>query len=160
MSINTWTIMGRLTRDPELKTAGEQYVCRFNVAVDDRYKRDKTHFFEVVAWRQKAEFVSNYFHKGDMIAVTGSGSQDNWEAPDGTKKTKTYLLAEEVSFCGSKRETTEAAPAETPERAAPRRRSPVWKPEEKAEQKPEEYRQTSLDNEYRRVIEDDDLPFE
>ena len=149
--INTWTIMGRLTRDPELKTAGEQYVCRFNVAVDDRYKRDKTHFFEVVAWRNTAEFVSNHFRKGDMIAVTGSGSQDNWEAPDGTKKTKTYLLADNVSFCGSKRETAEAAPAEAPERSAPRRRSAPWKPEKTAEQKPEEYRQV--------VIDDDDLPF-
>lgn len=160
MSINTCTIMGRLTRDPELKTRTDAHVCHFGVAVDDRFKRDKTHFFEVTAWRNTADFVCNYFHKGDMIAITGSLSQDSWEGDDGQKRNKTYILADNVSFCGSKRETTEAAPAETPERSAPRRRSPVWKPEEKAEQKPEEYRQTSLDNEYRRVIEDDDLPFE
>jgi len=151
MSINTCTIMGRLTRDPELMTRADAHVCHFGVAVDDRYKRDKTHFFEVTAWRSTADFVNNHFHKGDMIAITGSLSQDSWDGDDGQRKQKTYILADNVSFCGSKRETTEAAPAEAPERSTPRRRSAPWKPEKTAEQKPEEYRQV--------VIDEDDLPF-
>lgn len=142
MSINTVTIMGRLTRDPELKTAGDTgtHVCRINVAVDDRFKRDKAYFFEVTAWRQTAEFISRYFHKGDMIAVTGSLSQDNWDGQDGAKKTKTYILADNVSFCGGK---ASQPAAEVPERPAP---APKPAPVQ--------------ENEFRRVAEDDDLPFE
>ena len=142
MSINTVTIMGRVTRDPELKSAGDTgtHVCRINVAVDDRFKRDKTHFFEVTAWRQTAEFLSRYFHKGDMIAVTGSLSQDAWTAQDGSKKTKTYILADNVSFCGSK--------ASQPAAEVPERPAPAPKPAPVREE------------EFRRVEEDDDLPFD
>ena len=142
MSINTATIMGRLTRDPELKTAVDAHVCRFNVAVDDRFKRDKTHFIEVAAWRSTADFVANHFHKGDMIAVTGSLSQDAWEGADGGKKTKTYILADNVSFCGGR----SAQPAvETAERYASKTETAAI--------------DTRPRDDYSLVQDDDDLPF-
>lgn len=144
MSINSVNIMGRLTRDPELKTAGDSHVCRITVAVDDRYKRDKAYFFEVTAWRATAEFISRYFHKGDMIAVTGSLSQDAWDGADGAKKTKTYILADNVSFCGGR---PSQPVAETPERASAQTENAAVNT------------RAGTADDYRQVLLDEDLPF-
>lgn len=73
--LNNITVMGRLTRDPELRTAGETQVCSFSVACDRDYKNasgeKETDFIDVVAWRATAEFVSKYFTKGRMAVVDG-----------------------------------------------------------------------------------------
>lgn len=110
MSINTATIMGRLTRDPNKTPAGNTNVCHFTVAVADRFSKDKTHFIEVDAWGSTAEFVSKYFHKGTMIAVTGSLEQSTWTGKDGEKKSKIIVRAENVSFCGGKDEEDSKKP--------------------------------------------------
>ena len=87
--LNVAIIMGRLTADPELRTtASGVAVTTFSVAVDRRFQRQgeekQTDFINVVAWRQTAEFVSRYFHRGSMIAVRGSIQQRNYEDKTGT----------------------------------------------------------------------------
>lgn len=119
--INCAVIMGRLTADPELKTTQSGIsVVSFCVAVDRNYVKQgeerQADFINVTAWRQSAEFVSKYFHKGDMIAVQGSIQTRNYEDKNGNKRTATEIMAEQVSFCGGKRDqNTQAAPvAEQP----------------------------------------------
>ena len=108
--LNTAIIMGRLTADPELRTTNTGIaVTTFTVAVDRRYQKageeKQTDFINVVAWRQTAEFVSRYFQKGSMIAVRGSIQTRRYEDNNGNKRTAVEIVADEVSFCGSKAET-------------------------------------------------------
>ncbi len=114
--LNSAIIMGRLTADPELRTtASGLSVTSFSVAVDRRFQRQgeekQTDFINVVAWRQTAEFVSRYFHKGSMIAVQGSIQTRNYEDKNGNKRTAVEIVADNVSFCCSKAETGTGAPA-------------------------------------------------
>lgn len=106
--LNTVIIMGRLTADPELrKTQNGTAVSSFTVAVERRFQREQTDFINVVAWKQTAEFVEKYFHKGDMIALRGSIQQRNYEDKNGNKRTTVEVVADEVSFCGSKGENAQ-----------------------------------------------------
>lgn len=108
--LNCAIIMGRLTADPELRTTPNGIsVTSFSVAVDRSYQKSgeerQTDFINVVAWRQTAEFVSRYFHKGSMIAVQGSIQTRNYEDKTGAKRTAFEIVADNVSFCGSKAES-------------------------------------------------------
>lgn len=107
--LNTAILMGRLTADPELKTTNNGIsVVSFCVAVDRRYQKDgekQTDFLGVTAWRQTAEFICKYFRKGQMIAVQGSIQTRNYEDKNGNKRTAVEIVAENVSFCGSKSES-------------------------------------------------------
>ena len=108
--INSVIIMGRLTYDPELRTTPNGIsVVRFQVACDRNFSRSgedkKTDFIDVTAWRQTAEFVSRYFRKGSMIAVEGSIQTDNFTDKDGNKRKSVQVVANNVSFCGSKAES-------------------------------------------------------
>lgn len=115
--LNTVIIMGRLTADPELrKTQNGTAVSSFTVAVERRFQREQTDFINVVAWKQTAEFVEKYFHKGDMIALRGSIQQRNYEDKNGNKRTAVEVVADEVSFCGSKGENTQKNGAQFTER--------------------------------------------
>lgn len=101
--INSVILMGRLTADPELRqTQNGTSVTSFTVAVDRRFQREQTDFINVVAWKQTAEFVEKYFKKGAMIALRGSIQQRNYEDKNGNKRTAFEVIADEVSFCGSK----------------------------------------------------------
>lgn len=107
--INSVVIMGRLTYDPELRsTQSGVSVVRFTVACDRSYQKSgeerKADFIDVTAWRQTAEFISRYFHKGSMIAVEGSIQTDNYTDRDGNKRKSFQIVANNVSFCGSKAE--------------------------------------------------------
>lgn len=110
MSINTATIMGRLTKDPIKTPAGQTNVCHFTVAVDDGYKKNKTHFIDCDAWASTAEFLEKYFHKGQMIALTGSLEQSSWTGKDGSTKSKIIVRVDRVSFCGGKDEENSKKP--------------------------------------------------
>ncbi len=120
--LNVAAIMGRLTYDPELKaTPSGVSVCHFTVACDRSYARQgeerKTDFINVTAWRQTAEFVSRYFHKGSMIAVDGSIAVENYTDRDGNKRTDVHIVANNVSFCGPKSDNNnyqQSAPQERP----------------------------------------------
>ena len=108
--INSVIIMGRLTYDPELRTTPNGIsVVRFQVACDRNFSRSgeerKADFIDVTAWRQTAEFVSRYFRKGSMIAVEGSIQTDNFTDKDGNKRKSVQVIANNVSFCGSKAES-------------------------------------------------------
>ena len=107
--LNHITIMGRLTRDPELRRTGSGVaVASFTVAVDrDFGGRDggerETDFIDCVAWRQTGEFVSKYFTKGSMIVVSGRLQIRNWNDKDGNKRRSAEVVADNVYFGESKR---------------------------------------------------------
>jgi single-strand DNA-binding protein len=107
--LNTAIIMGRLTADPELrKTTSGLSVTSFTVAVERNYKSGEERqadFINVVAWRGTADFVSTYFKKGQMIAVQGSIQTRSYEDKNGNKRTAVEIVADNVSFCGSKAES-------------------------------------------------------
>ena len=107
--LNHITIMGRLTRDPELRRTGSGIaVASFAVAVDrDFGGRDggerETDFIDCVAWRQTGEFVSKYFTKGSMIVVSGRLQIRNWNDKDGNKRRTAEVVADNCYFGESKR---------------------------------------------------------
>ena len=107
--LNHITIMGRLTRDPELRRTGTGIaVASFTVAVDrDFGGRDggerETDFIDCVAWRQTGEFVSKYFTKGSMIVVSGRLQIRNWNDKDGNKRRSAEVVADNCYFGESKR---------------------------------------------------------
>lgn len=109
--INKVILMGRLTKDPELRRTGNQTpVCTFSIAVDNGYGENKqTDFINCVAWNKTAEFVSKYFTKGKMIIVIGRISTRSWEGQDGKRNYATEVIAGEVSFGESKSENPSAA---------------------------------------------------
>ena len=107
--LNHIVIMGRLTRDPELRRTGSGIaVASFTVAVDRDFSgRDggerETDFIDCVAWRQTGEFVSKYFTKGSMIVVSGRLQIRNWNDKDGNKRRSAEVVADNVYFGESKR---------------------------------------------------------
>ncbi len=110
MSYNRAILMGRLTRDPELKTTTSGInVCSFSIAVDRRYQTKgeerKADFFNIVAWRQQAEFVTRYFKKGNMILVEGELQTRQYTNKDGVNVNVTEIVADQISFTGSKSES-------------------------------------------------------
>ena len=108
--LNHITIMGRLTRDPELRRTGSGIaVASFSVAVDrDFGGRDggekETDFIDCVAWRQTGEFVSKYFTKGRMIVVSGRLQIRSWTDKDGNKRRTAEVVADNCYFGDSKRD--------------------------------------------------------
>ena len=114
--LNHITIMGRLTRDPELRyTQSQTPVASFTLAVDrDFGGRDggekQTDFIDCVAWRQTAEFVSKYFRKGSMIVLCGSLQSRKWQDKDGNNRISWEIQNAHAEFCGGKSDN--AAPAE------------------------------------------------
>lgn len=120
MSINKVILMGRLSKDPELRhTNNNTPVCNFSIAVDNGYGENKTtDFINCVAWNKTAEVVGKYFTKGRMIALVGRISTRNWEGEDGRKNYVTEVTVNEVSFCDSKAEgqnsvgNTQASPSD------------------------------------------------
>ena len=109
--LNHITIMGRLTRDPELRRTGSGIaVASFTVAVDrDFGNKDggerETDFIDCVAWRQTGEFISKYFTKGRMIVVDGRLEMRDWTDKDGNKRRTAEVVADNVYFGDSKRDS-------------------------------------------------------
>lgn len=107
--LNHIVIMGRLTRDPELRyTQSQVPVASFTVAVDRDYSsRDsgerQTDFIDCVAWRSTAEFVSKYFQKGSMAVVSGRLQIRDWTDREGGKRRSAEIVADNVYFGESKR---------------------------------------------------------
>ena len=105
--LNHIVIMGRLTRDPELRYTQSQIpVASFRVAVDRDFGRGEerqTDFIDCVAWRSTGEFVSKYFQKGSMAVVSGRLQMRDWTDKDGNKRTSAEVVADNVYFSESKR---------------------------------------------------------
>lgn len=108
--LNRVTIGGRLTREPELRYAGSDNkpVVSFAIACDRDFKGSDgekvTDFFECVAWRNTAEFISKYFSKGRAIIVDGRLQSRKWEDRDGNKRTTIEVIVDSAYFGDSKRE--------------------------------------------------------
>lgn len=102
--INKVILMGRLTRDPELRHTGKGTpVTTFSIAIDNGYGDNKrTDFINCLAWNKTAEFVTKYFSKGKMIIVIGRISTRSWEGQDGKRAYATEVVANEVNFGESK----------------------------------------------------------
>ena len=109
--LNKIVIMGRLTRDPEMRQTGSgTSVTSFSLAVERDYSgRDggekQTDFIDVVAWRHTAEFVDKYFSKGDMAAVSGRLQIRDWTDKDGNKRRSAEVVADNVYFGDSRRDS-------------------------------------------------------
>ena len=108
--LNHIVLMGRLTRDPELRRTGAGVaVATFSIAVDRDFANSatgerETDFIDIVAWRSTAEFVSKYFAKGRMAVISGRLQIRNWNDKDGNKRRSAEVIADNVYFGDSKRE--------------------------------------------------------
>ena len=114
--MNSVCLMGRLTGDLELKTTQSGVsVTSFSVAVDRAYRSKdqerQTDFINCVAWRQTAEFISRYFHKGQRIALQGSLQSRTYTANDGSQRTAYEVVVDNAFFCESKGGNAAGAPS-------------------------------------------------
>ena len=117
--LNKFICMGRIVEDLELKvTPSGVNVVVFTVAVERDYKgqngEKQTDFLKVVAWRQTAEFIVNYFGKGRMICVEGSVQTRNYTDKDNNKRTATEVIAEKVFFTGESKKDTQSTVSTEP----------------------------------------------
>lgn len=145
---NKAILIGRLVADPELRQIPSgAYVTTFRIAVDRRFKGQdgerKADFIDIVSWRQQAEFVCKYFHKGDAIGIDGSIQTRNYEDRNGNKRTAFEVVADNVFFVGGK-SSGGSAQAAAPAVAAPA--APV------------SY-SSGADSDFEEVETDNDLPF-
>lgn len=102
--LNKICLMGRLTIDPELRqTQSNKAVCSFSLAVAREFSRDETDFIDIVAWGKTAEFVSKWFHKGQLVAVCGRIQTRNFEDKNGNRRKAVEVIAENVYFAGEKK---------------------------------------------------------
>lgn len=149
--LNCVIIMGRLVADPELRTtATGKSVCSIRIAVDRAYSRSgeerQTDFIPVVAWENSANFITRYFKKGSMIAIQGRLQSNQYEDKNGQRRTSYDVIAERVSFCGSKTETgTNGGNYASQASAASAPATPVY--------------QTSMPSDFEEITDDEDLPF-
>ncbi len=156
--LNIAAIMGRLTADPELRTTQNGIsVTSFTLAVDRSYaprgEERQTDFINVVAWRNTAEFVCKYFTKGQMMAVDGSIQTRNYEDRQGNRRTAVEVVANNVNFCGSRRESggAQASQGDISSDTAPARR-PSY-------DEPAPAYSSGSDEDFDEILGDDDLPF-
>ena len=108
--MNKVILMGRLTRDPEVRytQTNNTLVCNYSLAVNRRFARQgeerQADFFNVVAWGKTGEFCSKYFKKGQQVGVIGRLQTRNWDDENGQKRYATEVVAEEVYFADSRKD--------------------------------------------------------
>lgn len=102
--MNRAMLIGRLTKEPELRATGSGIsVCTFTLAVERRFKQEgqqQADFIPIVVWRSQADNCAKYLHKGSQAAVCGSIQTRSYDAPDGSKRYVTEIVADEVQFLG------------------------------------------------------------
>lgn len=112
---NLVVLTGRLTADPELKTTNSGIsVTRFSIAVNRNYRageEQQTDFINIVAWRQRAEFITKYFKKGSMIGIEGSIQTYKYQDKNGNNRTAFEVVVNNAQFVESKRDGSASAPA-------------------------------------------------
>lgn len=111
--LNVVAIIGRMVKDPELKTTNSgKSVCSFRIANDSGYKdasgQSQTNWLDVTAWSKTAEFVCKYFPKGALIAIDGRLQTRQYQDKNGQNRTAVEIVAQNVSFGGSKESTSHA----------------------------------------------------
>ncbi len=156
-NLNKVILGGRLTADPELRqTPTGTPVCRFSVAVNRRPSSDgnqQTDFINCVAWRNTAEFLSRYFHKGSSICVIGSIQTSSWTDQNNQKRYSTDILVDEINFVDSKGES----PASAGQPYQSRGNASQYTPESYAA--PSFSSQNADAPRFEDIPSDDDLPF-
>ena len=134
--MNTITLTGRLTSDLELKhTQNGVSVCTYTIAVKRPKVKDTTNFIPVVSWRQGAEYLCTYGHKGDMVAVTGTLTARKWQDKDGNNRTAYEVVTDTVELVSSSQNNQNS------------NTQPQFRP------------QTQPQNDYIDITNDEDLPF-
>lgn len=115
MYLNSVTIGGRLTRDPELRhTAAGQTICKFGVALGRKYRdrnneqQEEVTFVDVTCWQKLAENVAKYMAKGKQVVVLGRLKFDTWEDKEGRRRSKLYINATDVQFIDWKNDSRSA----------------------------------------------------
>ncbi|MBO8450598.1 MAG: single-stranded DNA-binding protein [Spirochaetes bacterium] len=154
--LNRVTLIGRLTRDAELKyTSGGMAVCKFSIAVNKfrksgEQRTEETHFFDIVLWGRSGESLNQYLIKGKQVAIDGELRQNRWEQ-DGQPRSKIEIVANNVQLLGGSPSGGSSAPSSRtqPERDGGWRRQP-------AEPGPQEYPDagSAMDADF-----PDDIPF-
>ncbi len=102
--MNLVVLSGNLTKDVESKTSGETKIAVISIAVNEG--KDKVNFFDCVAFNKQAELISTYCNKGKKVLIRGKLDEDKWQAQDGTNRSKTKIIINEIEFL-SKNESTE-----------------------------------------------------
>ena len=102
--INKVIVCGRLTRDPEIRAAGQSQVCRFSLAVGrsmtvNGERKEETSFFDCVAWGRQAEIINQYCQKGKQLLVDGRLRQNTWDSPEG-KRSRVEIVVENFQLLG------------------------------------------------------------
>ena len=148
--MNSICLMGRLTGDPELKTTQSGVsVTSFRVAVDRAYRSKdqerQADFIPCVAWRNTAEFISRYFHKGQRIALQGSLQSRNYTANDGSQRTVYEVVVDNAFFCESKGGNAGGAPSYDSQFAPVSEARPAFS--------------TAHSGDFEEILTDEDLPF-
>ncbi len=123
--LNKVFLIGRLTRDPEYKSIGENAVVNFAIANNRSYlvnreKRDEVYYFECEAWGKLAEILRQYAKKGKQVMVEGRLKYESWEGADGKKNSRIRITAENVQLLGSSLSSESGPePGEAPSRNSP-----------------------------------------
>lgn len=107
--VNNVILIGRLTRDPEIKRVGESTLCNFSIANGRTYKvngdkREETHYFDCELWGKLADILKQYAFKGTQICVEGKLKQSVWDGTDGKKLSKVKIRVENFQLLGGKRD--------------------------------------------------------
>lgn len=119
MNFNKVIVGGNLTRDPEMKYLSENALCKFGMALNRRFRdKEEVTFLDIEAWGKTAELVGQYLTKGSPVLIEGRLRQDNWEAQDGSKRSKLVIVADSVHFVGGKTETSPERTTTAPERVS------------------------------------------
>jgi len=145
--LNCVTMIGRLVADPELRnTPSGTAVTSFTIAVDRDFvkagEERQADFIDIVAWQQKAEFITRYFRKGSFIAIQGSLQTRTYEDKNGNKRKAYEIIADKVSFCGSKSDNAGGV-----------------RPAESASSAPAPSYATGNASDFETIPNDDELPF-
>ncbi|MBQ8495590.1 MAG: single-stranded DNA-binding protein [Clostridia bacterium] len=149
--MNFVCLMGRLTADPELRrTANQTAVTSFTLAIDRRFvpqgQERQADFINCVAWRQTAEFICRYFHKGQRIALQGSLQSRQYTDRDGNKRTAYEVVVDNAEFCESKTTTSGYAPRGNDSQVSPYA-------------EPSTAFSTAAPDDFEEITGDDQLPF-
>ena len=108
--LNSYSCIGRLTRDPELKqTNGGTSYAKFSIAVNKIYtsngeKKEDVNFFDCIAWGKLAEIINSYCKKGKQVAIHGELKQDRWETDGGESRSKVGIVVNDLQMLGAKSE--------------------------------------------------------
>ena len=102
--MNSVNLVGRLTKEPELRRTGDgTAVCSYSLAVKRPMVKDAVDYPEIVSWRQSAEYLAQYGHKGDVVAVSGSLQSREWTDKDGNKRKAWEVVTTSVELISSKK---------------------------------------------------------